>query len=518
MRWLPRFLNVRQARTILETLLLGTVLWFSLLILQSPPSSSIVRLGVMSLLVGPICMLLYALRLQLPKGSWWRQAIFEVAIAGVLSLVLSGMELAFIFVLLRHPASSTFRRDSYRPYELAALALAANCATFVIFRTGRRLWLFWDRLRRTQLQWALTHAHVMVLALGAGLLIVLVESLVISHSRDFFLVVPTTVGLIVLSVIALAAVVPPSALFSYLVVRRITDRLKTLAAATSTLRGGNYAVRVPVVGEDEVAQLQADFNAMAADLERTMHELQGERDRVAGLLQARRELIANVSHELRTPMATLRGYLETTLTHWDDRSQPTLHHDLQVMENEVIHLQGLVEDLFALSRAEVGKLTLRCEPTDVGILVQRIVETAAPLVWQASRIEVVAEVACGLPSVLVDGNRLEQVLQNLLHNAVRHTSPGGIVAVVVVVEPEVVVLQVKDTGEGIAPGDLPHVWERFYQTESARIGSGTGLGLALVKEWVEAMGGIVSAESVLGEGSCFSISLMISCCATSNQS
>ena len=209
----------------------------------------------------------------------------------------------------------------------------------------------------------------------------------------------------------------------------------------------------------------------------------------------------------RTPMATLRGYLETTLTHWDDRSQPALHHDLQVMENEVIHLQGLVEDLFALSRAEVGKLTLRCEPTDVGILVQRIVETAAPLVWRASRIEVVAEVPCGLPSVLVDGNRLEQVLQNLLHNAVRHTSPGGIVAVVVMAEPEVVVLQVKDTGEGIAPGDLPHIWERFYQTESARIGSGTGLGLALVKEWVEAMGGTVSAESVVGEGSCFSIRL-----------
>ena len=506
MRWLPRLLNVRQARTILETLLPGTLLWFSLLILQSPPSSSIVRL-IISLLVGPGCMLLYTLRLQLPKGSWWRQALIEMASAGLLSLVLSGMEMAFIFVLLRHPAPNKFWRDNYRPYELTVLAFAANCAAFVIFRIGRRLWLFWDRLRRTQLQWALTHAHVMVLALGAGLLIILLESLVISRSRDFFLVVPTTVVLIVLSVIALAAVVPPSALFSYLVVRRITDRLKTLAAATSVLRSGNYSVRVPVVGEDEVSQLQADFNAMAADLERTMHELRGERDRVAGLLQARRELIANVSHELRTPMATLRSYLETTLTHWDDRSQPTLQHDLQVMENEVIHLQGLVEDLFALSRAEVGKLTLRCEPTDVGILVRRIVETAAPLVWQVSKIEVVAEVPCGLPSVLVDANRLEQVLQNLLHNAVRHTSPGGIVAVVVMAEPEVVLLRVKDTGEGIAPGDLPHIWERFYQTESARIGSGTGLGLALVKEWVEAMGGTVSAESVLGEGSCFSICL-----------
>ena len=119
----------------------------------------------------------------------------------------------------------------------------------------------------------------------------------------------------------------------------------------------------------------------------------------------------------------------------------------------------------------------------------------------------VAEVPCELPSVLVDGNRLEQVLQNLLHNAVRHTSPGGIIAVVVIVEPEMIVLQVKDTGEGIAPNDLPRIWERFYQTESARVGNGTGLGLALVKEWVEAMGGTVSVESVVGEGSCFNIHL-----------
>jgi len=110
--------------------------------------------------------------------------------------------------------------------------------------------------------------------------------------------------------------------------------------------------------------------------------------------------------------------------------------------------------------------------------------------------------------VLVDAARLEQVLQNLLHNAARHTSPGGIVAVVVFGEPEAVVLQVKDTGEGIPPDDLPRIWERFYQSGSARMGTGTGLGLALVKEWVEAMGGTVSVESVVGEGSCFTIRLL----------
>jgi nitrogen fixation/metabolism regulation signal transduction histidine kinase len=108
--------------------------------------------------------------------------------------------------------------------------------------------------------------------------------LILHTSRNFFIVVPTAVGLIALSTITLLAAIPPSALFSYIVIRHVPDRLKTLATATSILRDGNYAVRVRIEGEDEVAQLQADFNAMAADLERTMHELQSERDRVADLL------------------------------------------------------------------------------------------------------------------------------------------------------------------------------------------------------------------------------------------
>jgi signal transduction histidine kinase len=248
---------------------------------------------------------------------------------------------------------------------------------------------------------------------------------------------------------------------------------------------------------------------MAANLERAMCQLQGERDTVAGLLQARRELIVSVSHELRTPMATLRGYLETTLNHWEDIPPATLQHDLQVMEDEVIRLQALVEDLFTLSRAEVGRLTLRCEATDVGMLVKRIVDARAPLAWRASRIEVAADVPGNVPPALVDASRLEQVLQNLLHNAVRHTPPGGIVAVALAAGANSIALQVKDTGEGIAPVDLPHIWERFYQASSqrTRTSSSAGLGLALVKELIEAMGGSVSVDSVVGEGSCFTIHL-----------
>jgi signal transduction histidine kinase len=155
----------------------------------------------------------------------------------------------------------------------------------------------------------------------------------------------------------------------------------------------------------------------------------------------------------------------------------------------------------------VGKLTLRCKPTDVGKLVQCIVEAGAPLAWRSSKIEIVADVPASVPPVLVDPGRLEQALQNLLHNAVRHTSPGGIVAFVVSEEAESVIIQVKDTGEGIAPEDLPHIWERFYQGESARNGvdGGAGLGLALVRELIEAMNGMVEVESVVGEGSCFTL-------------
>jgi len=213
----------------------------------------------------------------------------------------------------------------------------------------------------------------MLVAMVAGLLILIFEVLVIYYARNILLIIPATLGLVFVSIIALAAVVPPFALFSYLVIRRTTSRVKELAIATSILRRGNYAVRVPVVGEDEVAQLQTNFNAMAVNLERAMRDLQGERDRVAALLQSRRELIANVSHDLRTPVATLRSYLETTLTHWEGTPQPTLQHDLQVMENEVIRLQSLVEDLFTLARSEVGRLTLRCMPTDVVAQARKIV-------------------------------------------------------------------------------------------------------------------------------------------------
>jgi signal transduction histidine kinase len=506
------FFQAAPLRTLLEAVILGGVGGLVLLLwerLLSPANWQI----SLNVLFGAVCVLVFVLRLRLPKAFLQRQSFYDGMIAIVLCLVLSGMQLVFTLHLFPDWGTNLPLQGISRTVLLILLVSLIYFSVFVVTRVVARILMFWNHLRRTQLIWSLTHAIVMLVAMGAVLLILIFEVIIIRYAPNILLLIPATLGLISVSVIALTAVVPPSALFSYLVIRHTTRRVKELAVATGILRRGNYAVRVPVVGEDEVAQLQSNFNAMAVDLERAMRDLQGERDRVAALLQSRRELIANVSHELRTPMATLRSYLETTLTHWEETPSPTMRHDLQVMENEAIRLQALVEDLFTLARTEVGRLTLHCIPTDVVALAQRIVETSAPLAWRASKVEMVIDAAPAVPRALVDPDRLEQALRNLLHNGVRHTPPGGIVAVVLKAEEHAVILQVKDTGEGIAPTDMPHIWERFYRSESTRtnMGSGTGLGLALVKEWTEAMGGTVAVESTVGEGSCFTLRLPLDC-------
>ncbi|MBN2471800.1 MAG: HAMP domain-containing histidine kinase, partial [Anaerolineae bacterium] len=288
-----------------------------------------------------------------------------------------------------------------------------------------------------------------------------------------------------------------------------TRRLQRLTEGTARLRRGDYGTRVTVEGEDEVAALQTDFNAMAHELERAMHDVQTERDNVAKLLRNRRELVASVSHELRTPVATLRGYTESMTSRWQGKLPAELAQDISVMEAETLRLQRLLDDLFALSRAEVGELAINCQPTALQPVIRRIAAAAAPGLWQTFRVELVLDLPVELPLARMDEIRFEQVLHNLLRNAVRHTPPGGIVAITASASAGQVEIAVKDTGEGIAPEHLPHIWDRFYRVSSASDADhvGAGLGLALVKELTEIMGGSVSASSAPGLGSTFSIRL-----------
>ncbi|HEV7664306.1 MAG TPA: HAMP domain-containing sensor histidine kinase [Chloroflexota bacterium] len=322
----------------------------------------------------------------------------------------------------------------------------------------------------------------------------------LAHGLAFF----GAASLAVLAAASLFALVS-SSIVAYLLSRGLIGRLEGLGQAAESLAAGDLSRRVKP-GTDEVGQLARRFNNMADDLQQTLNELRAERDRVAGLLEDRRQLVASASHELRTPVATVRGYLESALGR-AERLPDELHSDLATMQRELARLQQLIDDLFALSQAAVGRLSLRLEPTDARAVVQRLVETNGPLAWRQRRVEVLAEVASETPPARADRQRLEQVLSNLLGNAIRHTPPGGLVAAAVTRDDGVVRIDVRDTGEGIGEEDLPHVFERFYRGHTPNGGTGAGLGLALVKELTEAMGGTVEASSTPGEGSCFSVRL-----------
>jgi signal transduction histidine kinase len=138
---------------------------------------------------------------------------------------------------------------------------------------------------------------------------------------------------------------------------------------------------------------------------------------------------------------------------------------------------------------------------------QRIAEAAVPLAWNQGRVEIVSRISGTLPQVLADPERLEQIIWNLITNAVRHTPPGGLVLIGAEPVEDQLEIEVRDTGDGIDPAELPLIWDRFYRASNARDRAGAGLGLALVRELTEAMGGTVAVESEPGEGSRFSIRL-----------
>jgi signal transduction histidine kinase len=530
------FLTAHPARSLVETWVIGVTLFWALAEMH-PSLEEYATTSGLFLMLGA-CGMWCVLRTRLPSGPWLRQMVWEAvvgaALAGVMAVGVLGPARLWPWWQARIVAISASNGGT-----LMVVALfAATGVGYFFTRAALRIWLFWNRLRRRRLIWSITNAHltlVVVLVLAAAFIMALSAPYMrvsptvdeqpvgwlTSYVARFVITLLPTVGVfVVLGAIALLVVLPPSALLSYFIARGTTRRLENLALAAAALRAGDYSARATVAGQDEVAQLQADFNAMAGELERTLRDLEDERDRVAHLLESRRALVAGVSHELRTPVATVRAGLESSLDHWDETQPEALRADLEIMRGEVLRLQGLIDDLFTLSRADAGGLALTVRPTDAAAVVKRMVDALAPLAWRSGRVELVAEVPVDLPLASADEGRLEQVLANLLRNAIRHTPPGGIVVARVAAAQGAVRIEVCDTGEGIAPEDLPHIWERFYRGRNAAGGSntagvansrdatGAGLGLALVKELTEAMGGSVGVESIPGQGSCFSVSLI----------
>jgi two-component system phosphate regulon sensor histidine kinase PhoR len=226
----------------------------------------------------------------------------------------------------------------------------------------------------------------------------------------------------------------------------------------------------------------------------------------------RREFLSNISHELRTPLATLNALTETLREGALD-DPPAARHFLNSMETELDALTHMVSELIELNRIESGRVPLQLRPVPPETL---LASAAERLKVQAERsnIEIILDIPPGLPNVLADPVRMEQVLVNLLHNAIKFTPAEGKITLSASSQPDAdehpadeVILSVQDTGVGIASVDLPRIFERFYKADKARSKGGTGLGLAIAKHLTEAHGGRIWVESEEGRGSTFFLAL-----------
>ena len=389
--------------------------------------------------------------------------------------------------------------------RMGAWWLGVDTPPLVRPRAGAgRAWLRWWRIAGAYLG-----SHQTWMTLGYFLLKVplgLVALVVVGG------LVLLTVGMLVAPVpLALAAAggdVPPAAAAG--------AALALLAAGGATWAGSLHAANAVAWAVAALIRLLLGQGDTARRLEAAAAMARREHDRAERAERSRQELIVNVGHELRTPTANIRGHVESLLLSLDGAAgegPPTagefrLH--LGIVERETRRLGALIDELLTLARADAGELRLEPGPVAAAEVVEEVCETVAALAWRSRQVTVTREVGRGLPPVLADRQRLVQVLLNLVRNAVAHTQEGGIVAVTAERgDAGRVAFAVVDTGVGIAPEDLPHVFERFYRADPsrARASGGFGLGLAIVRDLVKAMGGSVEVESVVGEGTRFRVLL-----------
>jgi len=296
-----------------------------------------------------------------------------------------------------------------------------------------------------------------------------------------------------------------AAISGIIVSRSLGRRLSPLEQTARKMADGDLTLRIEDTSPDEIGRVGQAFNQMAGKLQDSLQALKTEKGRVEALLHARRDLVANISHDLRTPIASLAAHLETLSEHPE-----RLDTYLPVLSEGTDRVSGLIDDLFELSRLDARELELDLSPVALCDVIERVVTTYKRLAWEQRRVVLEACLPDALPPVQADAQRAEQVLVNLVANALRFTPEGGIVTIEAEARPQAVEVRVSDTGIGIPPEDLPHIFERSYRGDRARtlprpadrLGSGSGLGLAIVKGLVEAMGGTVDATSAPGEGTC----------------
>ena len=283
-------------------------------------------------------------------------------------------------------------------------------------------------------------------------------------------------------------------LLALLLANRLIQPVQVLTKAAARLAQGDLSQRVAVHGKDELADLGQAFNQMADSL---------------GQAQAsRKAMTADIAHELRNPLAVQRAHLEAL----QDGLYPSTPENLQPILDQNLLLSRLVDDLRTLALADAGQLRLERIPTDVIDLVERNVERFNPQAAMRAidlSVESAEDLKSNPPVLNLDPARLEQILGNLLSNALRHTPDGGKIIVRTARSNGVVQIRIADNGPGIPEDDLPHIFERFYRADRSRSRSegGSGLGLTIARQLAEAHGGALTAANAPEGGAVFTLSL-----------
>ena len=270
----------------------------------------------------------------------------------------------------------------------------------------------------------------------------------------------------------------------------ITSPLKDLTRATKRMAKGKFDEPLPVYSNDEIGDLARSFNTMAQELEKG--------------IELRKQMTADISHELRTPLTVLANKLELSL----EQNKPLTTEDTVILYDEVIRLRGLVNELQDMSKLEAGHLPIEKTLIDFK---QYFEEFFFLLEAEAESRQMTLKISLeeNLPSCYADPKRLKQIVLNLVNNAFRYTPDGGLVQIKATHDVDNFVLEVSDTGIGMAAEDLPYIFERFYRTDRSRDREtgGSGLGLAITKALVEAHDGVITVESELEKGSRFIVKL-----------
>ena len=291
-------------------------------------------------------------------------------------------------------------------------------------------------------------------------------------------------------------------ILGYFLSSTVTERIHLLKGAAEKLAAGDLQTRVPVNGRDEVAALSNTFNQMAEQL-----QLADQKQRE--LESLRRDLIAWVGHDLQTPLASMRAILEALSDGVVDEPEMVKRY-LLTAQRDVMSLSALIDDLFQMSQLDAGGFPLQSAPSSLSDLVSDTLESFSELAKQ-QEITLEGEVEQDVDPVLMDTQAIGRVFNNLISNALRHTPSQGRVSVWVRRGHSGVDVTVSDTGEGIRPQDIPHIFERFYRGDASRsrnrITSGAGLGLAIARSIVQAHGGDIQVQSEPGKGTQFTFHL-----------